>query len=105
MNISKNNQAKDSFWVNLGGPKSNINLSTKQQQNNFLFEIILLKSILYYKFEKGLVEINIKKNDFSSLSDYFYIYYETDVIDLLILEMIESEIDFENRIPDFRMLL
>ena len=72
--------------------------------NSFSFEIILLKSILYYKYKKALVEINVKltddpKND-KEIKNYYYIYYEMENIDLLILEMIESQLRFDNMISN-----
>jgi len=71
------------------------------KQNNFLFEIILLKSILYYKYEKGLIEINIPLTDEMNNENYYYIYYEMEILDLLILEIIEKQLNFDNRICDF----
>ena len=75
--------------------------SHKNEPNNFLFEIILLRSILYYKYEKGLIEINVELKNENNEDNFYYIYYEMEILDLLILEMIESQIKFDLRINNF----
>ena len=64
--------------------------------NNYEFESVLLESIIYYKLEKRILEIGIIEN-----KRYKFYYYDTDFIDLILIEKILRGIEIQNKLRDF----
>ena len=64
--------------------------------NNYEFESVLLESIIYYKLEKRILEIGIIEN-----KRYKFYYYDTDFIDLILIEKILRGIEIKNKLRDF----
>jgi len=54
--------------------------------NNFDFELVLLKSIIFYKYEKGSVEIKIPVHNRS-----YFLYYDSELIDVILLEKMMND--------------
>ena len=61
--------------------------------NDYEFESILLQSIIHYKLEKKILEICITKEN-----RYKFYYYDTDFIDILLIEKVLRDIEIGNYI-------
>ena len=80
----------------------NLNIETKFKKNtifvknDYEFESVLLESIIYYKLNRELLEIKIVENN----RNKFY-YYDTNVIDLILIEKILRDIQIQEQIKKF----
>ena len=61
--------------------------------NDYNFEIVILRSVVYYKYDKNLVEIKIEMN-----KRPYFLYYDSEFIDILLLEKILKEMNLEKRL-------
>ena len=65
-------------------------------KNEYEFECVLLESIIYYKIEKRILEIGIVEN-----KRYKFYYYDTEFIDIILIEKILRDIGIQNKLRDF----
>jgi hypothetical protein len=99
--LLKVNSLKPDSEKGLGGfinPNHNHNVNKKKNGpavyfNDFNFEFILLKSIIFYKYERGSIEVNVEIN-----KRPYFLYYDLDFIDVLLLEKMMSEMNIKNRL-------
>ena len=82
-NVSVTNNDDDNFKFKSQKMKT-IN---KDINNNYEFESILLQSIIHYKLEKKILEICVTKD-----TRYTFYYYDTEFIDILLIEKIIRDI-------------
>ena len=65
-------------------------------KNDYEFESVLLESIIYYKLEKKILEIGIVE-----FKRYKFYYYDTEYIDIILIEKILRGIGIRNKLRDF----
>lgn len=79
---------------NFNNNESNTSMTKRSfYLNDFNFEFILLKSIIYYKYDKKSIEVSIELN-----SRPYFLYYDVDFIDVLLLEKIIIEMNISGKI-------
>ena len=61
--------------------------------NDFNFEFILLKSVIFYKYEKGSIEVNVEIE-----KRPYFLYYDLDFIDVLLLEKMMIEMNIKSKL-------
>ena len=65
-------------------------------KNDYEFESVLLESIIYYKIEKKILEIPIIED-----KRYKFYYYDTEYIDIIIIEKILRDIGIQKKLREF----
>jgi hypothetical protein len=68
--------------------------------NIFTFENMLINAILFYKNESNVIEADILLE-----SKHYYLYYDSNVIDIILLEKIMGDMFINERIHNYRNII